>query len=229
MNVNANSKETQIEKVNTMNANVNSKETWFDSIFSNHLEESLEETENSFCNISPAIKHNSWVIKNAQISFSSLRKFESIQGKTIERYSATLLIPKTRKNSCILDDIVKNVMEEKFGISGLKNLKHFIVDGNTKDYIGWEDKYSLKTTNKKPPYVIDKNGEPIPDDIDSDHDSLLCFKMGNYVNALIDVYSMSNNFGNRVSARLIGIKFHKEGNGFDDVVDVDVIKNELNV
>ena len=90
-----------------------------------------------------------------------------------------------------------------------KGFKMPLVDGDDKDYKGYQDHYSIKATTKKRPTLVNRDKTPIVEE-----DGILY--SGCYVNASIDVWVMDNSYGKKVLASLNAIQFVKDGEPFGE-------------
>ena len=163
------------------------------------------------------------MLKNVRLSFPSLFKTEVYAGEDTGKYAATFLIPKSdTKTVTAIEQACKAALVEKYGEGKIpKGFKMPLVDGDEKEYQGYEGQMTIKATTKKRPTLVNRDKTPIVEE-----DGILYG--GCYVNASIDVWVMDNSYGKKVLASLNAIQFVKDGeafgnasNGADDFEDLD--------
>jgi len=143
-------------------------------------------------------------------------------GEDTGKYAATFLIPKSdTKTVTAIEQACKAALVEKYGASIPKGFKMPLVDGDEKEYQGYEGQMTIKATTKKRPTLVNRDKTPIVEE-----DGILYG--GCYVNASIDIWIMDNQYGKKVLASLNAIQFVKDGeafgnasNGADDFEDLD--------
>lgn len=160
-----------------------------------------------------------FTIKNARLSFPSLFHKAEFDG-VATKFEGTLLLDKDTQADQIAD-IEKRIdafLAEKFPNGAPKAVKRTVfVDGDTKDYDGYENHMAFKGTNNKRPTVIDRDKTPL---VEEDNKP----EAGDYVNAIVDLwYSDHPKGGKQVLGNLLGIQFVKEGERFgtDTTASVD--------
>ncbi len=162
------------------------------------------------------------MLKNVRLSFPSLFKTEQYAGEDTGKFAATFLIPKSdSKTIATIEQSCKAALSEKYGASIPKGFKMPLVDGDEKEYQGYEGQMTIKATTKKRPTLVNRDKTPIVEE-----DGILYG--GCYVNASIDIWIMDNQYGKKVLASLNAIQFVKDGesfgtksNGADDFEDLD--------
>ena len=84
------------------------------------------------------------------MSFASLFKTEWYAGADTEKFAATFLISKSdTKTVTAIETACKQALVEKYGEGKVaKGFKMPLVDGDDKDYKGYQDHYSIKATTK---------------------------------------------------------------------------------
>ena len=149
------------------------------------------------------------MLKNVRLSFPSLFKTEWYAGADTEKFAATFLISKSdTKTVTAIEQACKQALVEKYGEGKVpKGFKMPLVDGDDKEYQGYQDHYSIKATTKKRPTLVNRDKTPIVEE-----DGILYG--GCYVNASIDVWVMDNSYGKKVLASLNAIQFVKDGEAF---------------
>ena len=149
------------------------------------------------------------MLKNVRLSFPSLFKTEEYNGVDTEKFAATFLIPKSdTKTVASVEQAYQAVLVEKYGQGKIpKGFKTPLVDGDDKEYQGYQDHYSIKASTKKRPTLVNRDKTPIVEE-----DGILYG--GCYVNASIDLWVMDNSYGKKVLASLNAIQFVKDGEAF---------------
>lgn len=152
------------------------------------------------------------IIKNARLSFPSLFEHEIYNNEDTGKFAATLLIPKDHPIVPTIEKAVQSAAEEKFGKPLPKGVKfQVLMDGDEKDYDGYEGHYSIKASTKKRPVLIERDKTPIVKD-----DKLYA---GCFVNASISIWVMDNKYGKKVLANLNAIQFFEDGDPLSGGVD----------
>lgn len=151
-------------------------------------------------------------LNNVRLSFPSLFKksvFEGAEGK----FEATFLIHKDNQ-AALISKVKKAQSEfliEKFGSKEKipKSLKFTcFMDGDTKDYDGYENHMALKAGSNSRPTVIDRDKSPLTEDDNAIY-------AGCYVNVLVDFwFSNHPKGGKQLLANLHGVQFFKAGDPF---------------
>lgn len=148
---------------------------------------------------------NQIVIKNARLSFPSLFKKASFEGKE-GKFEATFLIPKSDKKT--YDALIASI--EACKTEGkIKTDKIFIQDGDSKEYDGYEGHWAIKAGNNKRPTILNRDKTPLIEEDD-------VIYAGCYVNAIIECWAQNNQYGKRINANLLGVQFVKDGEAFAD-------------
>ena len=150
-------------------------------------------------------------IKNARLSFADIYTAQAKFGGD-PKFSACFIVDKeTDDGKATLKEfkaICKQLEKEKFGGKELPIDKIPIQDGNEKEYDGWADKLIISAANKKRPLLISRKREPVAEgDVDAPY-------AGCIVNAIIDLWPMDNQYGQRIVASLEAIQFAAEGEPF---------------
>jgi hypothetical protein len=151
-------------------------------------------------------------LKNVRLSFHSIFEkavFDGIEGK----YEATFLIPKSDTKT---KEQIDREIQKAIKSAGIKvpSDKYCIRDGDDSEYDGYEDCWSLKSSTRKRPLVLDSDGSPLTIEDGKIYE-------GCYVYAIIDFWIQDNKFGKRANSNLFGIKFYKDGDPLgENTVDV---------
>ena len=145
----------------------------------------------------------------------SLHEHASYQGQDLGKYEATFLIPKNSDDAKAVQAAIKEVGAEVLGDAWSK-AKLCILDGDSKEYDGYEGMWAVKATTKKRPIVLDKDKSALSAEDDKPY-------AGCYVNASISIYAFQNNYGKFVQAQLNAVQFSKDGDAFGggDTFSVD--------
>lgn len=157
-------------------------------------------------------------LSNVRLSFPSLFQRAEFNGE-VGKFEATFLIEKGSKNAEKIQAAVDAILKENK--AKLAADKICLKDGDLKDYDGYAGNLELKGTSNKRITVINRDKSPIVEDDDIVY-------AGCYVNCVVDLWFMDNNFGKRVLCNLLGVQFSKEGEAFgagglsdDDFDEID--------
>lgn len=160
-----------------------------------------------------------FTIKNARVSFPSIFKKAEFEGEQT-KFECTFLLDKDAQADQV-EQINKRIdafLAEKFPKGAPKSIKRTVfVDGDTKDYDGYENHMAFKGSNQKRPTVIDRDKTPLVEE-----DGKL--EAGDYCNAIVDLwYSDHPKGGKQVLGNVLGIQFVSEGERFgaDTTASVD--------
>ncbi len=147
-------------------------------------------------------------LKNVRLSFPNLFEKAVFEGKE-GKYEATFLFPKTDTKT--YDAVIAAIEACKKENKNMKvpEAKYFIQDGDEKEYDGYEGMWAVKGGNAKRPTVLNRDKTPLVAD-----DEVLY--AGCYVNAIVEPWSQSNQWGKRINANLLGVQFVKDGEPFGD-------------
>ncbi len=146
-------------------------------------------------------------IPNGRLSFPSLFKKAVFEGKET-KYEATILFPKSDTKT--YDKIIAAIeATKKASKIKVPEAKYFIQDGDDKEYDGYEGMWAVKASNAKRPTVINRDKTPLVEE-----DEVMY--AGCFVNAIVEPWGQSNQWGKRVNANLLGIQFVKDGEPFGD-------------
>lgn len=149
-------------------------------------------------------------LKNVRLSFPSIFKRAKFKGEE-GKYEATFLINK-KTQADIIKQIQADIDEKiKVDLKGAKlgADKITLKDGDDIEYDGYKGCYSIKASNNKRPLVIDRDKTPLTED-----DNKLY--AGCYVNAIIELWTQSNEYGKRINANLLGVQFYADAEPFGD-------------
>lgn len=154
-------------------------------------------------------------LANVRLSFPDLFhavEFKAGDGKP--RYNATFLIVPGSENDKAIQAAIQAAATEVWGakaasthksIAGQTN-KYCYLDGNTKEYDGYEGMMYLACHAKARPLVIDRDKTPLTAEDGRPY-------AGCYVNATVEIYAQKGeNTGMRAS--FTGVQFVKDGEAF---------------
>lgn len=155
-------------------------------------------------------------LKNVRLSFPSLFKRASFQG-TEGKFEATFLLNKETHADSIkeIQEAIKAKIATDLKGAKLGADKICLKDGDEIDYDGYAGHFSIKGSNGKRPLIIDRDKTPLTED-----DNKLY--AGCYVNAIVELWAQSNDFGKRINANLLGVQFFADGEPFGDGVNASV-------
>jgi len=161
-------------------------------------------------------------LKNVRLAFPDLFKAKAFNGEGDPKYGATFLIPKDHPQIKEIQAAIKQVAEDKWKDKAAAELKVLqakdklcLHDGDLKDkFDGFAGHYYLSARADRRPTVVDSNREPLSADDGKPYS-------GCYVNAIVDVWPMDNQFGKRINATLSGVQFHKDGEAFGGSAPAD--------
>ena len=150
-------------------------------------------------------------LQNVRLSFPSLFKKAEFDG-VVTKFEATFLISKESQADVIksVNDNIDSFLLARFGAGKVpKGIKRTVfIDGDDKDYDGYENQMAFKGSNSKRPTVIDRDKSPVTED-----DNVLY--AGCYVNAIVDLwYSDHPKGGKQVLGNVLGVQFVKDGETF---------------
>ncbi len=155
-------------------------------------------------------------LKNVRLSFPNLWKaveFKTGDGKP--RYDATFLVEPGSDNDKAIKAAIRETAKETFGAKWeaiLKSLegntnKMCYLDGNLKEYDGYEGMMYLACHAKARPYVCDKNPKVQLTEADGRPYA------GCYVNATVEIYAQKGD-KQGVRASFTGVQFAADGDAF---------------
>ena len=145
-------------------------------------------------------------LKNVRLSFPSVFETAKYQGSDLGKYEATFLIKKDSAVATKVQAAIKKAGSDELGKDWSK-AKLCLMDGDDKDYDGYEGCWALKASTKKRPVLVDRDKSPLTEDDD-------VLYAGCYVNAFVSVYAFANNYGKFVMAQLNGIQYSSPGEEF---------------
>ena len=156
-------------------------------------------------------------VKLSKVRLSFPYLFKAVEFKTGDgkpRYDATFLVEPGSANDKAIQAAIKAEAETTYGKKAEANLKAFsgqtnkycYLDGDTKDYDGYEGMLYLACHSKVRPLVIDRDKSPLTEQDGKPY-------AGCYVNATVEIYAQAGeNPGIRAS--FAGVQFDSDGDSF---------------
>lgn len=155
-------------------------------------------------------------LKNVRLSFPDL--WEAVEFKPGDgkpRFNATFLIEPGSENDKAIKAAITEAAKETYGAKWqtvLKSLegnsnKYAYLDGNLKDYDGYEGMLYLACHSKTRPYICDRDPNT-PLTADSGRPYAGC-----YVNATVEIYAQKGE-NQGIRASFTGVQFARDGDAF---------------
>ena len=154
-------------------------------------------------------------IKGARLSFASLyQAVEKFGGEP--KFSAVFLVDKTtdegKQTLADFKEVCRQLEKEHFKGAELPIDKLPIKPGDDDDgnpkYDGWGGMLAISAANKKRPLIIGRKRQPVAD---GDEDAPYS---GCYVNAIVDCWALTGQYGPRIVASLEAVQMAKDGEAF---------------
>jgi len=157
------------------------------------------------------------VIKRGRLAFAQIWEPKSYDGKSEPRCSASIILdPKAQKAE--VDKVIaaiQQVASEKWGAKSgdvLKTLKAkgdiCLHDGATKsEYDGFDGMVFVSAANKARPVVVDRDKSPLTQQDGRPYSGCFC-------DFSIDIWPQDNQYGKRINAKLLAIRFYEDGPAF---------------
>lgn len=158
------------------------------------------------------------VIKNVRLSFANLWEPVAKFGGDPKYDAAFIIDPDSIDGSCNLrriEAVVRQLENQSFGGMEMPDDLLPLKDGNSHDYDGWADMTILSSSSRARPGVLDRGKRPVQAGEPGAPYS------GCNVDAVIKLWAMDNDYGKRICARLLAVRFRNHGepfagSGFDD-------------
>lgn len=151
-------------------------------------------------------------LQNVRLSFPHLFEPSQVQGQGDAKFSASFIIPKDHASLAELSKAITAVAAEKWGAKATEMLTQLkatgklpVRDGDGKaSYAGYAGNLYLNASSKTRPLVLNSDKSPL---------TVVDGKMysGCYVNAIVQMWAMDNQYGKRINASLMGVQFVKDG------------------
>lgn len=150
-------------------------------------------------------------LREVRLSFPAIWKKAEFEGEQT-KFEATFLVDKDAQSDQVdmINAEIDRFLEAKFGKGKIpKSVKRTcFLDGDEKDYDGYENHMAFKATSNKRFTIIDRDRSPLTEEDGKP-------EAGDYVNAIVSLwYSDHPKGGKQVLANLHGIQFVKEGERF---------------
>ena len=154
-------------------------------------------------------------LQKVRLSFPDIwhsKEFKTGDGKP--RFNATFLVEPGSANDKAIQQAIKDAAAETHGAKAAKFLagvegnsnKYAYLDGDKKEYDGYEGMMYLACHSKVRPTILDRDKTPLAEDDGKPY-------AGCYVNAIVDVYTLSGDFPG-MFASFSGLQFHSDGDAF---------------
>jgi len=155
------------------------------------------------------------LIKSARAAFLNVFKAAAFAGTENYSYSGTFIFPPDSPNVKVIEDEISKVAGEKWGakapaiIAKLRNKNALALhDGDEKaDIDGFAGQMYLSARNTVRPTVVHKDNTPL-----TEADGVIY--SGCYVHAIVEIWAQDNQFGQRINASLLGVRFSRDGPAF---------------
>jgi len=159
----------------------------------------------------PESRNYKMKLSNVRLSFASIFKKAVFEGNET-KYEATFLIHKDDQSELVekVNKKIEQFLKDKFGAGKVpKSIKRTVmIDGDTKDYDGYENHMAFKGGSNRRFTIIDKDKTPLAEEDGKPY-------AGCYVNAIVDLwYSDHPKGGKQVLGNLLGIQFLRDGEAF---------------
>lgn len=148
-----------------------------------------------------------------RLSFEHIFQPDATEGSA-PAYSATILLPKNDPQVEKVKAAIHSVAEAKWKAKTAKVLPQLINggktcfrDGDLTDYSNYADMMYLTARNKQRPSTFDAHVNPV---VEADG----VIYSGCYVEARVELWAQDNTYGKRVNAKLLGVRFIKDGDRF---------------
>jgi Protein of unknown function (DUF2815) len=154
-------------------------------------------------------------LSNVRLSFPDMfTAVEFTKGDGKFRYNATFLIEPGSANDKAIEEAIATEAKAVFGEKWEKQVasirsnanKFAYLDGDLKDYDGYEGKKYLACHSKVRPTVIDRDKSPLTEQDGRPY-------AGCYVNATVEIYCQKGE-NSGVRASFTGVQFAKDGDAF---------------
>ena len=153
-------------------------------------------------------------LNKVRLSFPNLFKPVVFPGSDKARYDATFLIEPGSENDKAIEAAILAAATEAHAAKAGKflasvkgnNNKYCYLDGDTKEYDGYEGMKFLACHSTVRPTVLDRDKTPLTEGDGKPY-------AGCYVNAVVDIYAQKGDFPG-IRASVSGVQFHSDGEAF---------------
>lgn len=160
-------------------------------------------------------------LKDVRLSFPDLFEPKAFKDNPDKRFGANFLIVPGSENHKAIEAAIVSQAKEKFEKKADAMLNSFrgnanktcYLDGNTKEYQGYEGHMCLSARRKETdgrPKVVDRNGAPLAAADGKPYS-------GCYVNAIVDIYAQTGQYPG-IRCSLLGVQFVRDGESFGGAV-----------
>lgn len=158
-------------------------------------------------------------LNSVRIAFATLFTPKQVNGEGEPRYSMVAIIEPGSANAKAIEAALPVVAKEKWKDKGIEVAKKLFSEGRVcylrapktnkegEVYPGFEDTYSITSSNKARPTVVDRNRQPLVQNDGRPYSGCFC-------NVVIELWAQDNNWGRRINATLKGVQFEKDGDSF---------------
>lgn len=154
-------------------------------------------------------------LKNVRLGFPQLFEAKQVNGEGTPAFSGSFILAPNHPAIKEIEAAMAEVAKAKWGEKAegvIKTLKASdkmaLHDGDTKaDYEGYAGNMFINARSKTRPTVVDLDRSPLTQEDGRPY-------AGCYVNAIIELWAQSNDYGKRVNASLKGVQFYKDGDAF---------------
>lgn len=154
------------------------------------------------------------ILKDVRLSFPTLWAPERVAEDSDPAYSASFLMERGSEQEAATKAVIEAGGTEKWGKDWpaikrqlLAQDRMCLHDGDLKTYDGYAGMSYVSARSKVRPLVVDRRKNPL-----TEADGVPY--AGCYVNASLDVWAMSNQYGKRICATLLGVQFVRDGVAF---------------
>ena len=150
-------------------------------------------------------------LPNVRLSFPSLFAHGQFNGESTGKFEATFILD-AKDHSKVIDQLnaqIKRLVKEELKGGKLGDDRICLKDGDELDRPEFEGKFTIKSSTKKRPMLINRDKTPIVEE-----DNIVY--AGCYVNAIVSLWAQNNGYGKRINAQLDGIQFVRDGEAFGD-------------
>jgi hypothetical protein len=163
-------------------------------------------------------------LSNVRLAFPQLWEAKAVNGEGKPAFSATFILEPGHPAIAEIKKAMQQVAVEKWADKAGEIAKQLqaadkiaLHNGDAKSqYQGFAGNLYVSARNVEKPLVIDANKSPLSAADGRPY-------AGCYVNAVVDIWAQSNQFGKRINASLSGVQFYADGDRFSGagVADVD--------
>lgn len=154
-------------------------------------------------------------LNNVRLAFADIFEPAQFDEKSALKYGAAFLVPKNSPYVLQIQNAIKEVAAAKWGAKSEALLKSFegnpnkycFMDGDARNYDGYEGNWALSSKASARPLVLDRDKTPLTQSDGRPYP-------GCYVNASVEIWAQDNKWGKGIRASLRGLQFYKDGDAF---------------